>query len=407
MASSPPKRRKTSPTTSIPVDATPQRKEPSVVDAPHTAPDRASFLSPTKASLARFNPGLLERPKSAVRERQLDTPTSEIPAAANGVGKETANGHGEASSAVGMTRGVVEKQNGENSPPPSTTIGSPGRKTRSMSKQGPRASPRRRSQASLGLSPLPEETVEPLATASGSVAQTVGENGEAQSPSEGDSGSQVMKALQALAQLDGANDESEAQEPIKRLQALVQANETNDGREAKDPERALKALAQVDGTTGEQEVEELELPPTPSQRGLADPIVRRPPIGLLNTPSKRPRKNRALGETLASSPIKPRSARRAVASPTKDRGLRPAVRNPRPGTAGTKRRRQESPKSAERDDASSPKRRKRDDLRTQLRKLQDEVAMHEKQVELAREVQTEGGHPTVDPTNEEDRRKIM
>ncbi|OCL08743.1 hypothetical protein AOQ84DRAFT_354346 [Glonium stellatum] len=55
MASPSPKRRKTSPTGSVPGNLSPMRKTPT----------RASFLSPTKASLARFNPELLPRPTSA------------------------------------------------------------------------------------------------------------------------------------------------------------------------------------------------------------------------------------------------------------------------------------------------------------------------------------------------------
>ena len=52
---SPSKRRKTSLTGSVPGNLSPARKTPA----------RASFLSPTKASLARFNPGLLPYPTSA------------------------------------------------------------------------------------------------------------------------------------------------------------------------------------------------------------------------------------------------------------------------------------------------------------------------------------------------------
>ena len=55
MVSPSPKRRKASPTRSVPGNLSPARKKPT----------RASFLSPTKASLARFNPGLFPRPPSA------------------------------------------------------------------------------------------------------------------------------------------------------------------------------------------------------------------------------------------------------------------------------------------------------------------------------------------------------
>lgn len=66
MADSPAKRRKTSPTTSIPIDApaTPSRI-PVRKDGSKTTPRRPSFASPTKASLSRHNPQLLNRPTSS------------------------------------------------------------------------------------------------------------------------------------------------------------------------------------------------------------------------------------------------------------------------------------------------------------------------------------------------------
>ncbi|KAH0537224.1 hypothetical protein FGG08_005966 [Glutinoglossum americanum] len=439
MASSPPKRRKTSPIKSIPINATPQHQGAPVRDAPNTAPRRASFLSPTKASLARFNPALLERPKSAGGERPqsrggggkpVDTSALEIPAATNGIEKDTENGYDGTTSAANPVREPAEEQNGGKSPSPSAGAGSPGRIARSGSKQRLRASPRRRSRTPVRTSPPAEETREPLAAVSGDVDQTVKEN--ARPPPAGDSGSQVMRALQALAQLDGTSDrrraqgsdetpqalargdgtteEREAGEPERPLQASAQLGGTNDGRESEEPEEPEKALqdrTQSDGTNEEPEDEEPELPPTPSQRGLADPVVSRPPAGLLNTPSKRPRKNRALGEALASSPIKLRPARRAVTSPRKGMSPRPVGQNLEPGVAGTRRRRLESPESAERGGALSLKRRKRDDLREQLRKLQDEVAMYEEQAELAREIRGEAAEPPIDPANEEDRGKII
>ncbi|KAI9786133.1 MAG: hypothetical protein M1839_007543 [Geoglossum umbratile] len=377
MASSPPKRRKTSPVTSIPIEnATPRPQRPTATDVPHTAPGRASFLSPTKASLARFNPGLLVRPQSAggerskgqeVVERPLDTSAVETPTTANGVWEEVANGHDNAPGAVvDAAQEVVEKRNGEKSPSPGVTIATPARTTRSMAKQGLRASPRRRSRTPAAVaSPPPDRVREPLATMN-ETTQTVQDNRDPRSQLEGDREGQVLKAVQALAHLDGANDE--------------------------------------------QEPEELELPPTPSQLGLADPVVTKAPAGLLNTPSKRPRKNRALGEALKSSPVKTLPIRRSTISPTKNAAPRFTRRNLGSEAAGMRRRRQESPGvegRADRDGALSPKRRKRDDLREQLRKLQDEVAMYEKQAESAREVSRDGGRPPIDLASEGDRENLM
>jgi hypothetical protein len=52
---------------------------------------------------------------------------------------------------------------------------------------------------------------------------------------------------------------------------------------------------------------EPELPPTPIQRGIPDPVATTPPAGIHSSPSKRPRRSRVLGEKLKSSPLKPRN----------------------------------------------------------------------------------------------------
>jgi hypothetical protein len=63
---SPSKRRKTSPTTAIRIDATEGDAEiVNVEEVRQKTPQRASYMSPTKSSLSRFNPKLLPRPTSA------------------------------------------------------------------------------------------------------------------------------------------------------------------------------------------------------------------------------------------------------------------------------------------------------------------------------------------------------
>jgi hypothetical protein len=54
------------------------------------------------------------------------------------------------------------------------------------------------------------------------------------------------------------------------------------------PSQGVKALP----ATGPREPEEPELPLTPTQRGLADPVVTTPPSGIHDTPSKRPKRPR-------------------------------------------------------------------------------------------------------------------
>ncbi|KAI0454147.1 hypothetical protein F5B21DRAFT_258453 [Xylaria acuta] len=59
------------------------------------------------------------------------------------------------------------------------------------------------------------------------------------------------------------------------------------------------------GVLPEIEPEEPELPPTPTQKGLSDPSsIVTSPAGIHNTPSKRPRRSRALAAKMNSSPLK-------------------------------------------------------------------------------------------------------
>ena len=75
MDSSPAKRRKLSPTASVAVDAS---NTESSNDGRQSA-GRASFMTPTKASLSRFNPSLLPRPKSAGEGAQQESIGSASP----------------------------------------------------------------------------------------------------------------------------------------------------------------------------------------------------------------------------------------------------------------------------------------------------------------------------------------
>ncbi|KAK2760311.1 hypothetical protein FQN54_002379 [Arachnomyces sp. PD_36] len=74
MFSSSPKRRKTSPSTAVPVDASNTNQRPESRDSRHSPTKRASFQSPTKSSLARSHPDVLSRvlsrsPEKTARKR--------------------------------------------------------------------------------------------------------------------------------------------------------------------------------------------------------------------------------------------------------------------------------------------------------------------------------------------------
>ncbi|KAI1487131.1 hypothetical protein F5X96DRAFT_172922 [Biscogniauxia mediterranea] len=74
-----------------------------------------------------------------------------------------------------------------------------------------------------------------------------------------------------------------------------------------NPFRARRGLRRSPppGVLPRVEPEEPELPPTPTQKGISDPSsINTSPIGIHNTPSKRPRRSRALAEKMKSSPLK-------------------------------------------------------------------------------------------------------
>lgn len=78
MESPAPKRRRTSPSTSLGVDAINTQEQSPSHDGHASTPSRASYLSPTKASLARFNPHLL--PSSTTTTTKRPSPRdSQVP----------------------------------------------------------------------------------------------------------------------------------------------------------------------------------------------------------------------------------------------------------------------------------------------------------------------------------------
>ncbi|KAI5856674.1 hypothetical protein GGS23DRAFT_394578 [Durotheca rogersii] len=224
MDSSAPKRRKTSPTTSVPVGGA---TAPAPSDASARRPARRhmpSFASPTKASLARSNPDVLERMNAGPRARRLnDTPAS-------AVGSSTGNGDG---SDPARAPADSELGNGDARHIRSDSAGQPGSSIRRAT--GAMASRPRRTPNRPSPRPLPPPSAE----------------------------------------------EEELINPFRG--------------------RVLRRSP----LAGVPVPEEPELPPTPTQKGISDPAsVHTSPIGIHNTPSKRPRRSRALAERIKSSPLK-------------------------------------------------------------------------------------------------------
>jgi hypothetical protein len=122
---------------------------------------------------------------------------------------------------------------------------------------------------------------------------------------------------------------------------------------------------------------EPELPPTPTQRGIPDPVVTTPPTGIHDTPSKRARKSKALSDKLKSSPLKPREP------PVKD-----LVKEPEPEPEALpkpeKPNRRKSTRFLIPEDPHAAKKKARDDLLKELQQLQADVALANKENERLR-----------------------
>lgn len=268
MAPSPSKRRKLSPTApnsrSVPVTPNPAQV---ARDGAQTMNSRPSFASPTKASIARHNPQLLVRPTSTgpgdersagaenvppeerSKETLFVTPTKVHSMDANVVPPQT---HGANLDGVDRT----PRPDGGATTPGKPTLG---RETRS-SAGGLGAAPRRRSRTPG------KEMPRAGALVGGSVNSTKRKEIEQPSTTE--------KAVTPILFRSGG---------LRRSPVAPQGVEAAQALQAQEPP-------------------EPELPLTPTERGLTDPVVTTPATGIHNTPSKRPKRPR--GAKAKPSPLK-------------------------------------------------------------------------------------------------------
>ncbi|MCJ1386155.1 hypothetical protein MMC17_009281 [Xylographa soralifera] len=264
MESSPFKRRKLSPTTSIiAVDASDYQSQ-SIHDndvQPRT-PRQASFLSPTKASLARYNPSLLPRPKSAGEGVQLPESASKV------VHRQ----HGEKTSRPSNGLNPVALRSTTPTSSPSKVAGrlrastaSPHRDSISSARKTSNA-PKPRSRK-LGRASSPAKVL-PISSAPIILA----------SPPR------------PAQELDGEAEDTVSQQLDFNLQAS-----------AAHPQNDLASRPQ-DRIQREKDHGEPKLPLTPTQLGLE--VAPEPPKGLLySSPSRR--SGRRNGSSTKSSPLKP------------------------------------------------------------------------------------------------------
>lgn len=259
MDSSPSKRRKLSEPTSAAINDSTPRERPVTRDGRQTTPSRASFLSPTKASLARFNPSLLPRPKSA------------------GTGAQRRESLRPDGSNTPSTRGLNPVALRTTTPPgsPESIVAarfrahtvSPGRKSLALA-DGFRAGPRRKSrtpgrQSSSG-------TLVPRSASPNLQASAIGVTKQSEEIVQNTLDEQLVLELQATA--------------------------------TQEPDRATSSK-EMRGRAVQSEDGEPELPLTPTQLGL-EPAAE-PPRGLLySSPLRRNGKRKSSG--MKSSPLKPR-----------------------------------------------------------------------------------------------------
>ncbi|KAI0836528.1 hypothetical protein F5Y06DRAFT_105205 [Hypoxylon sp. FL0890] len=224
MDSSAPKRRKTSPTTNVPVGGSDAPPSSEGLLKRSARRQRPSFASPTKASLARSNPDILERRSPSRARPSHDAPTTSEAGNNDPILQRTSD--------VRQIRDDTETSGREPQRAQSISADQPWSPVRRAT--GAMASKPRRTPNKPSPRPLPPPSAE----------------------------------------------EEELINPFRG--------------------RALRR-----SPAGAPESEEPELPPTPTEKGISDPAsISTSPMGIHNTPTKRPRRSRALAERIKSSPLK-------------------------------------------------------------------------------------------------------
>ncbi|KAI0129898.1 hypothetical protein BJ170DRAFT_291673 [Xylariales sp. AK1849] len=237
METSAPKRRKTSPNSNIPVDGSgsdaPASSDTATRHSTTTKHHRPSFASPTKASLARANPDVLDRRNANAHRanRQASAPADWRPTSAdsNGDDSEQLTAQLEGASENRPASDPVEPDTAN--APPVYAPGSPSRRATGLLGTRPRRS--------LNPKPSPRPLPPP------------------------------------------SDQEEELLDPFKG--------------------RALRRSPPRGVLPAPEQPEEPELPPTPTAKGMGDPAAASTsPMGIHHTPSRKPRRSRALAEKMRS-----------------------------------------------------------------------------------------------------------
>ena len=260
MDETPPKRRKTSPTTSAPVGSLYTDGENHSGNGRPTTPSRASYMSPTRASLARFNPEIAMRLSAQPMKAQRKNNPVETTALQDGsvsrlkpTPLRSAGSHDNDLAKTQLPGEMVEQGAW-----PDRSPQSPGRMS---------ASPRRRSRT-------PGRPASPLKVVSGNHSATI---------SAPVSNIEPTKITDEAASIVNAHVES-------TLPAITVAQSGIQSADTRHPELPYAG--------------EPELPPTPVQLGLEQPAER--PRGIdSSSPGSRKGKRRGERSPVKSSPLKP------------------------------------------------------------------------------------------------------
>lgn len=305
MEESAPKRRRTSPRTSVAIR--PEDEGAGGASTPATAPaqeprsHRPSFASPTKSSLSRSNPDILKRRRSSQRPRGQASP--ERTAARGGDDNNPPDApDSQASSGAANAPGSAATEDADSRPhlsrPPKRLSG------RDLLAERARAIREAREEAGSSTSrPSHDTNPSSVDTPSRGPARLFGGFGALPRRSP------AKPVPRPLPQFHGPDEE------INPFAGRV-LNRTPPGGHRADPEQEAQA------TAAPAQVEpESELPPTPTQQGKDDPIVTSPAAGIHDTPSKL----RKSGQVMKSSPLKapplrPPDFERAAIDPSKTKG---------------------------------------------------------------------------------------
>lgn len=159
---------------------------------------------------------------------------------------------------------------------------------------------------------------------------------------------------------------------------------------------------------------EPELPPTPTQKGLSDPLaIITSPAGIHNTPSKRPRRSRALAAKMNSSPLKqpplrPPESAAAAETAAQTVSLRLAKEPLRDEPKRKRRKRKSHPaRQVEEADPLADKKALRDVLLAEVAQLEDDLRVAARENERLYRVQESRRHTTVELPNEEERSRLL